>query len=147
MLVQLMVSKSYIWASFVEIQCNFLICNKILLKQIQNVRVVQSFDLETPALRMAHSIRVVLFIFIWIWNPPCRAASKGLLFIKIPKYWISTTLLLWKPNGDNWNSNKALWQCWSQVQSKQWRTVGLTVLQKTSIIQQLSVELTSCPSS
>ena len=53
-----------LWASFVEIQCNFLICNKILLKQIQNVRVVQSLDLETPALRMAHSIRVVLFIFI-----------------------------------------------------------------------------------
>ena len=82
MLVQLMVSKSYIWASFVEIQCNFLICNKILLKQIPNVRVVQSFDLETPALRMAHSIRVVLFIFIWRWNPPCTELLLKVYFLQ-----------------------------------------------------------------
>ena len=56
-------------ASSVEIQfCSIAI--KILSRQIHNVRVVQSLDLESPALRMAQIIRVVLFIFIWTWNPP-----------------------------------------------------------------------------
>ena len=142
MLLLLLVStNSNLLASFVEIQCKLQNSNQILSKQIQTVRVVQSLDSEPPTVWIAQSIRAVLFIFIWIWNPPYTELLQRLTFNLILKHWISTTLLLWKPNGDNWNSSKALWL------SKQWRTVGLTVLQKTSIIQQLSVELTSCPSS
>ena len=40
------------------------IINKILLKQIQDVRVVQSLDSEPPASRIACSIRVVHFILV-----------------------------------------------------------------------------------
>ena len=148
MLLLLLVStNSNLLASFVEIQCKLQNSNQILSKQIQTVRVVQSLDSEPPTLWIAQSIRVVLFIFIWIWNPPYTELLQRLTFNIILKHWILTTLLLWKPNGDNWNSSKAFWLCQFEEQSKQWRTVGLTVLQKTSIIQQLSVELTSCPSS
>ena len=148
MLLLLLVStNSDLLVPFVEIQCKLQNSNQILSKQIQTVRVVQSLDSEPPTVWIALSIRVVLFIFIWMWNPPYTELLQRLTFNLILKHWISTTLLLWKPNGDNWNSNKALSQCHLEEQSKQWRTVGLTVLQKTSIIQQLSVELTSCPSS
>ena len=148
MLLLLLVStNSNLLVPFVEIQCKLQNSNQILSKQIQTVRVVQSLDSEPPTVWIAPSIRVVLFISIWMWNPPYTELLQRLTFNLVLKHWISTTLLLWKPNGDNWNSSKALWLCQFEEQSKQWRTVGLTVLQKTSIIQQLSVELTSCPSS
>ena len=37
------------------------------------------------------------------------------------------------------------WQCWYQVQSKQWRTVGVAELNITSILKRDIFELTSCP--
>ena len=52
------------------------------MKQIHNVRVVQSLDLESPALRMAQIIRVVLFIFIWTWNPPYTELLLRFIFFQ-----------------------------------------------------------------
>ena len=71
-LLQLSVSKVMIffWLLLLKFNFDLQYSNKILSRQIHNVRVVQSLDLESPALGMAQSIRVVLFIFILTRNPP-----------------------------------------------------------------------------